>query len=136
MNKSFSEFLNIAKAWGTKLAHASPAGSEEHILGVYRQSADKLLLVGRLSSEQGEFVFRYDLEYKGEAISAFPDTAREYRSRDLWPFFAIRIPPFDRADMREAIKNQSLDKEHVIGILGHLARVSATNPYKLEFVHD
>lgn len=136
MKQKFADILKLAKVWGMSIDHEAPRGSEQHTLDVYRQSAGKHLLVGHLSSEQGEFVFRYDVDYTGKAISAFPDTSREYRSKRLWPFFAIRIPPFDREDMRNEIDSRSLNKEQVIEILGSLAKVSATNPYEFKLVNS
>jgi len=120
------------KVWGTS-PYASSTVPTERILEVYLDLPDgQRLLVGRLSQEQDEYVFRYDSDYKGNPISAFPRTTNEYRSEFLWPFFATRIPPFDRADMQKEIANQSLREDQVIEILGTIARVSATNPYKLK----
>ena len=132
MKANIAELFNQAKIWGMNLIHAPSETPVERTLEIYRQSADERLLVGRLSCEQGEFVFRYDSSYRGEPISAFPDTEEEYRSRHLWPFFAIRIPPLDREDMRREIKNQSLGEDQIIEILGSVAKVSVTNPYEFK----
>ena len=134
LNRKFVDFLNFARIWRAIPVDQKAPGPERHALDVYRRFTDKRLLVGHLSSERGEFVFRYDPGFTGTAISAFPDTGREYRSKHLWPFFTVRIPPFDREDMRNAMASRSLGKEQVIEILGSLAKVSATNPYELELV--
>ena len=134
MKKNFMELLNQAKLWGMNLVHASSAAPMEQTLEVYLQSADKRFLVGRLSCEQGEFVFRYDPSYRDKPISAFPSTEREYRSRHLWPFFAIRIPPFDREDMRREFGSQSLREDQIMEILGSVAKVSVANPYEFKLV--
>ena len=107
----------------------------DRILEVYLQSTNgRRSLVGRLSYEKDEFVFRYDSDYKGNPISAFPRTADEYHSGSLWPFFTTRIPPLDRADMQREILKRSLREDQVIEILGSVAKVSATNPYELKLV--
>lgn len=131
MKQSLVYWLN-PKAWGTYKMNASSTIPVEHSLEVYRQTPDERSLVGRLSREQDEFVFRYDSEYGAEPISAFPRIDQEYRSRHLWPFFAARIPPFDRDDMPEEMLKRSLQEDQIIDILGGVAKFSVTNPYEFE----
>lgn len=135
MKKSLVDWLN-PKVWGVSSIHASSTMPIEHSLEVYRQTSDARCLVGRLSWEQGEFVFRYDPDYGAEPISAFPRINQEYRSRHLWPFFAVRIPPFDRDDMRTEILKRSLEEDQIIDILGEVAKVSVTNPYEFQLTSD
>ncbi len=130
MKKSLMDLLN-PKVWGTNLFHASP-GPLGRSLEIYRQVPEGRYLVGRLSREQDEFVFRYDSDYRKEPISAFPEIGLEYRSQHLWPFFAVRIPPIDREDMRKEIAARSLEKDQIIEILGSVAKVSVTNPYEFK----
>lgn len=130
MKKIFVSWLN-PKVWGTCRIDTSTT-PVEHKLEVYRHTPDARSLVGRLSWEQDEFVFRYAPEYGSEPISAFPRIDQEYRSRHLWPFFAVRIPPLDRDDMREEILKRSLQEDQIIEILGGVAKVSVTNPYEFE----
>ena len=131
MKKSFMYLLN-PKAWGANLIHAPSGAPLGRSLEIYRQMPDGGCLVGRLSREQDEFVFRYDSNYGAEPISAFPRIDQEYRSQHLWPFFAVRIPPIDREDMRKEISDLSLEEDQIIEILGLVAKVSATNPYEFK----
>ena len=134
MKNSLISFLK-QKVWGTSPSYASSETPMDRILEVYLQSTNgQRSLVGRLSYEQDEFVFRYDSDYEGNPISAFPRTTGEYRSGSLWPFFTTRIPPLDRADMKREILKRSLREDQVIEILGSVAKVSATNPYELKLV--
>ncbi len=135
MKRSFSDFLNL-KSWGMNPVQASADTSPERTLGVYRHTSDHEYLVGRLVKEQEEFVFRYVDKYDMQPISAFPDTAKEYRSKRLWPFFAVRIPPMEREDVQKVISNRGLEKDQVLEILGSLARVSVTNPYEFKLDGD
>ena len=122
------------KMWGASSWLPSKAPVKQTV-EVYLESKNgQRLLVGRLSQERDEFVFRYDSSYKGNPIPAFPRTADEYRSIFLWPFFTTRIPPLDREDMQKEMENRSLDKDQVIEIPGTIAKVSATNPYQLKLV--
>ncbi len=130
MRKSFFDLLDSARTWGTKRLHAPSTMPTESTLEVYLQSDGKPALVGCLSWEQGEYVFRYEPSYTGRPISAFPEVGQEYRSRYLWPFFATRIPPLDREDMRKAINDRKLNEDQTIEILGSIARLSTANPYE------
>ncbi len=87
--------------WGVKLIWASAEIPMERVLEVYQDTGVESVLVGRLSSEDGKFVFRYDSAYTGYPISTFPRIDREYRSEYIWPFFAIRIPPLKREEHAE-----------------------------------
>lgn len=134
MKNNLISFLK-QNIWGTDPGYTSPKISRERILEVYLESSGgQRPLVGRLSYEQDKYVFRYDSNYKGNPISAFPRTTDEYLSDFLWPFFTTRIPPLDRADMKREIENRSLEEDQVFEILGSVAKVSATNPYELELV--
>jgi hypothetical protein len=92
-------------------------------------------LVGKLWQDQGDFVFEYDKAFAAsptaEALSPFPQLDETYRSEELWPFFAVRIPPLRRADVRSLLEERGLKPGQTLEILGTLARRSATNPYEL-----
>ena len=135
MKISFADLLN-PKTWGTALVRASSDAPSERRLEVYRQTTDAPRLVGTLSMDQDEFVFRYVAGYDREPISAFPSIGEEYRSKHLWPFFAVRIPPIEREDMKEKMSSRSLEKDQVIEILGLFARVSVSNPYEFKLEGD
>ena len=134
MKKDLFELLNQTKDWGMSLISASSTPPRGRALGVYHKTTGDVVLVGRLSCEQEEYVFRYDPSYVGEPISAFPMMDQEYRSRLLWPFFAIRIPPLNREDVREEIANRSLREDQILEVLGSVAKVSVANPYEFKLV--
>ncbi len=130
MTRDIMSLFSQAKDWGMKLFAAPSTVRQGSTLEVYQRTPTGTLLVGRLSCENDEYVFRYDTDYTGKPISAFPNSNQEYRSKYLWPFFAIRIPPLDREDMREEIATRSLDDGQILEILGSVAKVSVTNPYE------
>lgn len=130
MKRDLVSLFSQAKDWGASFFTASPVARKVLTLEVHQKTLDEMVLVGRLSCEGEEYVFRYDTHYAGKAISAFPKLDQEYRSTILWPFFAIRIPPFDREDMREEIANRALAEDQILEILGSVARVSVANPYE------
>lgn len=115
--------------WGTHIFQADCKTSSEKCLEIYRgvPDGDERSLVGRLSQEKSEekseFVFRYDPDYHQEPISDFPSLDKEYRAKDLWPFFSARIPPTDREDIREAIEALNIQSDQPLEILGKVARL-------------
>ena len=95
------------------------------------------VLIGALTNEAGEYVFRYDHAYverdEYPALAAFPDKQREYRSRDLWPFFDVRLPPLERSDVRQLIKARNIDAGDTLRLLAELGRRTITTPYELRY---
>jgi len=70
----------------------------------------KSLEIGTLRAENGEWVFEYSNEFRQQKeikpIVNFPVLDRKYRSRVLWPFFALRIPSPEQGAVREFIHSQ------------------------------
>ncbi len=127
--------LRLKAYLGTKPVDTS-SKPQEMTLEVNRKLPSEPVLVGRLTCEEGEYVFRYDPEYVGEPIFAFPDVGKEYRSKYLWPFFSIRIPPLNREDMRKEMINRSLRDDQILEILGSVAKISVTSPYEFQLGHS
>ena len=134
MKKNFLGLLNQTRDWGMNLIGASSTPPGGRALGVYHKIGPDVILVGRLSCEQEEYVFQYAPGYVGKPISAFPKMGQEYRSGRLWPFFAIRIPPLNREDVREQIANRSLKEDQILEVLGSVAKASVANPYEFKLV--
>ena len=126
------------KTWGLKLFRAPSMQSKQrqsNVLEIYCGNAPDRTKVGRLMCENSEFVFSYDAEFSGPPISAFPNKEKVYRSSHLWPFFAVRIPPFGRHEMRQLMESRSLREDQTIEILGAVARFSISNHYEFELVN-
>ena len=116
MREGLLDLIGQAREWGVNLFRAVPPAAAakepagEPALGVYCRTGADGVLVGRLSREGEEFVFRYDPGYTGKTISAFPVRKPEYRSKRLWPFFAVRIPRLTVAMSARKSKNVRLTK--------------------------
>ena len=134
MLNNLVSLVGKAREWGTSLFQAPSERAAYTKLEVYRSTSDEPVLVGRLTSEAGVYIFSYDERYTGSPVPAFPDKGREYRSEFLWPFFAIRIPPLEREDVRQEMERKKLDEKDVFGILGTLGRISISNSYELRLV--
>ena len=89
-----------------------------------------------LSQEGDEFVFAYSDDFKLRddvpPVSAFPQKDKVYRSRTLWPFFDVRLPPIDRPDVEQAVRAKRIDTEDAIRLLAEFGRKTVATPYVFE----
>ncbi len=134
----YSAIKDQLRTWGMVPMRAAPAEPTPGIrVRVDAPGRDgSLRRVGTLWQDGREFCFRYDAAFvsspDAEAIAAFPkvdDTT--YRSAELWPFFAVRLPPLRRADVREVLQKRGITEDRVLEVLGAVAQKSPTNPYEL-----
>jgi HipA-like protein len=127
----------ILESWGIRLSPASKHGGTAG-LELYLPIDGQHVLVGRLSQEDGEFVFRYSESFRRRTdippITAFPDKSVTYRSADLWPFFQVRLPPASRADVRKLVEEKRLDPSDPLVLLGELGRKAVSAPYEFRLV--
>ena len=134
-------FLKAALEFWQSLGKAPTRAVDVHGVGeelfLYVPHAEKRVLVGVLSRDGGDFVFRYSPEFQQRddipPIPSFPDRWKaEYRSPALWPFFEVRLPPLDRSDVSELIRKRHLDEHDKFLLLAELGKKSVTTPYEFE----
>ena len=88
------------------------------------------LLVGTLLYSAGVWYFSYSNEFKLQnrilPLANFPSKDTEYSTRDLWPFFASRIPSNAQLQIEK-----DKPKEDVVTLLRRFGRRTVANPYEL-----
>ena len=88
------------------------------------------LLVGTLLYSAGVWYFSYSTEFKLQSrilpLANFPSKDKEYSTRDLWPFFASRIPSNAQLQI-----DKDKPKEDVVTLLRRFGRRTVANPYEL-----
>lgn len=88
------------------------------------------LLVGTLLYSAGVWYFSYSNEFKLQnrilPLANFPSKDKEYSTRDLWPFFASRIPSNAQLQI-----DKDKPKEDVVTLLRRFGRRTVANPYEL-----
>jgi hypothetical protein len=93
------------------------------------------LEIGTLRAENGEWVFAYSDQFRKQSeikpIVDFPATDRAYRSRSLWPFFALRIPSPKQPEVREFIERLPEDSVDQSILLKEFGTRSIANPFRL-----
>jgi len=94
------------------------------------------LRVGTLRREGEEWVFNYSEEFgrqqKIAPIVDFPMVGREYRSKQLWPFFALRIPSVTQAHVQRFLRHQGRSEPDAADMMRQFGRRSIANPFVLE----
>lgn len=92
--------------------------------------------VGRLDYDGETWTFRYDADFKARRdlrpIEGLDDLEKVYRSRVLFPFFAVRIPDPRRGDVRRRLEAEGIQDPSVTDLLrifGH--RVVSSPAFRL-----
>lgn len=95
----------------------------------FRISLGKLL-VGTLLYSGGMWYFSYSNEFKNQngvlPLANFPSKDKEYSARELWPFFASRIPSNAQLQI-----DKNKPQENIVTLLQKFGRRTITNPYEL-----
>jgi len=90
----------------------------------------KNLLIGTLTLDNGEWIFEYSEEFKRQRklppLANFPSSDKIYQSKELWPFFASRIPSLNQlSSKQEKVEKNEAD------LLKKYGQRTITNPYIL-----
>jgi HipA-like protein len=128
---------DILASWGLTPRAASSRAQQARVQVWGPVHDAERVFIGELTNDVGEYVFRYDAAYAARpdypALAAFPDKLREYRSPALWPFFDVRLPPLDRADIQRLIQERKIDQGDTLRLLAELGRRTVTTPYELQY---
>ena len=93
------------------------------------------LVIGTLRADHTQWVFAYSDEFRNQSeilpIVDFPSVNQEYRTRILWPFFALRIPSLAQPAVREFIRSQPGAKADEGVLLKEFGARCAANPFRL-----
>lgn len=94
------------------------------------------LQLGVLSVEGDYWTFHYTDEFRKQSnikpIIEFPDVEKTYKSRQLWPFFQIRIPSLKQPEVERILKAKGIDEKDVIRLLKLFGEETIANPFKLK----
>ena len=93
------------------------------------------LEVGTLRADKGVWIFSYSDAFRNQSeirpIVDFPVLDREYRSTELWPFFALRIPSPSQAVVQELIGRSPDGRVDEGVLLKAFGSRSIANPFRL-----
>lgn len=88
------------------------------------------LLVGILLYSDGMWYFNYSDEFKLQnrilPLTNFPSKDKEYSTKELWPFFASRIPSNTQLQL-----DKDMPQEDMVTLLRRFGKRTVANPYEL-----
>lgn len=94
------------------------------------------LEIGRLSKRQGDWHFQYSETFKKQSLLrpllSFLNPDHIYKSKELWPFFAVRIPSLKREEIAEKARANNVSADDTAGLLKLFGRRTISNPFLLE----
>jgi HipA-like protein len=94
------------------------------------------LHVGTLRRVGDQWIFRYTEafahQHQVSPIVDFPVVDREYRSKELWPFFALRIPSITQAHVQAFLRRKGRSEADAADLMEFFGRRSIANPFVLE----
>lgn len=112
---------------GIKPGGSQPVG---FILQLSELEVGRLLYADDLWSFHYSEAFREQDEFR--EITDFPAKDRVYTSKDLWPFFALRIPSLAQPRVKEwAQAQESEEAANEASMLERFGRETAANPFVL-----
>ncbi len=92
-------------------------------------------LIGTLKYVDNEWSFYYSDWFKNQNefrhLLEFPNKDKEYKTKELWPFFSNRIPSIKQPKMQVYLEKNS-NKVNTVDLLEKFGTYSVNNPYKLE----
>ena len=94
------------------------------------------LPVGTLSVEDGVWKFEYSEQYKHSKffrpLVEFPDMDKIYESKELWQFFASRIPSPEQPEVEEILRREQISEDDSVALLKRFGSRTVSNPFQLE----
>ena len=94
------------------------------------------LIIGFLNVQDGEWEFSYSDEFKEQdelsPIVDFPAKDKVYKSTELWPFFASRIPSLSRPSVKKVLNKTQIDSNDLVELLKLFGQKTITNPFNLQ----
>jgi len=94
------------------------------------------LHVGTLSRDGDSWLFEYSQAFRQQGkispIVDFPKVDQVYRSKELWPFFALRIPSLTQAHVQDYLRDIGRDQADSAELMKRFGRRSIANPFVLE----
>lgn len=108
----------------------NPSGSK----GVFHLVYGKLL-IGILMYNGEYWSFKYSDEFikdtRVNLIIDFPHLEKEYTSKELWPFFATRIPSLNQPYHLKKIQKANIRDNDSVELLKLFGNETITNPFRL-----
>ena len=91
------------------------------------------LIIGTLTCSEGTWTFCYSDEFKMQntisPLVNFPSKDKQYTTRELWPFFASRVPSKAQRQVGKPV-----EKEDTVSLLKQFGKRTVANPFELNYI--
>lgn len=130
---SWQKIMRSAKEWlgWRQDLHIAPTVQAKFLL-TYNG-----LLIGTLTATEGVWKFDYSDDFRRNntlrPLVEFPDTNRAYENKNLWQFFASRIPSPEQAEVETILQQENIGEDDAVNLLRRFGRRTITNPFQLEY---
>ncbi len=88
-----------------------------------------------LCRDANGWTLRYTEQFKSQnrvsPLVPFPDVEKVYQSKEIWPFFAVRIPSIARPEIQQTVRREKLDYSDVAAMLSRFGKRSIADPFEL-----
>ncbi|MBC2601198.1 HipA N-terminal domain-containing protein [Puniceicoccus vermicola] len=112
-------------------AQRASHGNVERTFGVWYGD----LQVGVLKEALDGWRFSYSEDFlkqdRVRVIADFPQKEKSYAMKDLWPFFASRIPSLEQPKVQKQIERENIDSGDKGALLERFGKHSIANSYTL-----
>jgi HipA-like protein len=78
--------------------------------------------------------FEYSDEFKRSdlrPIVEFSDVEKVYQSKELWQFFAMRIPSPEQPEVEEILRREQIEEHDAVKLLKRFGGRTIANPFEL-----
>ncbi|KIX21629.1 hypothetical protein SY27_07980 [Flavobacterium sp. 316] len=131
MLKSLKKIFSNTSLNNTNEKFNLSSSKEEHVFVLKYNNH----LIGTLKYFNNEWVFYYSDWFKNQNefrhLLEFPNKEKEYKTKELWPFFSNRIPSIKQPKMQVYLE-ENANKVNTVDLLEKFGTYSVNNPYKLE----
>lgn len=94
------------------------------------------LLIGTLTAKDGYWEFEYSDEFRRQdrlrPIVEMPDVNQVHRSKNLWQFFAMRIPSLEQPEVEKILEREHIREDDAVRLLERFGKRTIANPFELE----
>lgn len=127
--------IDKIKNWFYKPEELENANTPQHKTEVFILSIDKNV-IGVLSLNAGIWHFQYSEWFAQQntysELIDFPNKLQSYQSKELWPFFASRIPGLKQPMVEAIIEREKINRSDISALLKRFGINAIQNPYRLQ----
>jgi len=128
----FESLNSLFRVWSSQEGESPQRASSKLIFRLLYGD----LIIGHLVRDDDGWTFYYDAEFREQKdiqpLADFPEMDRMYKSKELWPFFAARIPGLEQPAIRSTLIRENINPDDDARLLQRFGARSIANPFFLQ----